>query len=160
MSDIIKQNPRELVHLTSTDHVPALVLLTANKGFLPMYLPRYLLIGNAGYGSWVTERNVQPWLQCVRNPGEFFEMGLAGIVIGVVPTYELSDDDDFPNLHQKYKYQVIIDGVLELVDELFIQNAYIEASILSGIPFQRDYGVSLAEWAKGKTESSKLWFGK
>lgn len=159
MPDLIKQDPKGLIHISSTDHVPVLVLITANKGFLPMYLPRYLLIGNAGYGSWVTERNVQPWLQCVRNPGEDFEMGLAGIVIGVVPTYELSDDD-YPSLNQKYKYQVIIDGVLELVDELFIQNAYIEASILSGIPFQRDYGVSLAEWANGKTESSKLWFAK
>lgn len=160
MPDTIKQDPRELVHLTSTDHVPALVLLTANKGFLPMYLPRYLLIGGGGYGSWITERNIQPWLQCVRKTGDTFEMGLAGIVIGVVPTYELTGEDDSPNLSQKYKYQVVIDGVLELVDELFIQNAYIREDKVTLIPFQRDYGVSLVEWARSKREVSKRWFGE
>jgi hypothetical protein len=157
MSDFIKQDPTKLIHISNSDFVPMMVLLAANKGFLPLYLPRYILIGGEGYGFWVQERSVLPWLTCVRNPGTSFEMCLAGVVTGVVPTFDLEGDDDSPNLVQRYKYQVVIEGALELVSDLFIQNAYIQPEVVAQIPFQVDFGVSLPEWANGKTESHKLW---
>ena len=157
MSNIIKHDPTKLIHISDNDFVPRMVLLAANKGFLPVFLPRYLLIGGSGYSSWVLDHSVQPWLTCVRNPGTSFEMCLAGVVTGVVPTFDLEGDDDSPNLVQRYKYQVVIEGALELVSDLFIQNACIQPEVVSQIPFQADFGVSLPEWATVKTESHKLW---